>query len=155
MLQLLLTAILFFCTAQAQSSSKSHALFTQANEWYKKGSFEQAYQQYLKIEQPTPAVHFNRGNCAYRMGKCGMALAHWHRAEWNWGLTDREALRKNQALAHTKLSPQTTQEEEPTLLTVATSELTAAWRATLSYARTRQQTAKAAVRFLFKNVFSI
>ncbi len=134
MLHLLFTTILFFCTMHAQSSSEAQNLFFNANELYKNGSTDQAYQLYLKIEQPTPAVYFNLGNCAYRQGKYGIALAHWHHAEWNWGLSDHEMLRKNKALAQEKLHV-AQQQEEATLLTIIGSGITATWHTLLTYAR--------------------
>lgn len=145
MLHLRLATILFFCTMHAQSPAEAQNLFFNANELYKNGLTDQAYQLYLKIEHPTPAVHFNLGNCAYRQGKYGMALAHWQRAEWNWGLSDHEMLAKNKALAQEKLHVAQQQEEEPTILTILESGITATWRTLLTYART--------IRLLYLQLF--
>ncbi len=79
-------------------------LFVQANDCYTKGEYVKAYEQYLKISDKIPAVHYNLGNCAFKLGKYGYALLYWRRAERNWGLFGREELNKNIEVVKKKLA---------------------------------------------------
>jgi tetratricopeptide (TPR) repeat protein len=69
--------------------------FFKANEFYKAGKYQQAQELYETIPQKSPNIHYNLGNCAYKLGKIGYALVHWRRAEKNWGLLNRTELLHN------------------------------------------------------------
>ena len=69
----------------------TESLFKKANEQYKNGRIEQAFDTYKKIPEKTAVVNYNLGNCAYKLGKLGYALLYWRRAEHNlafWGRFD-------------------------------------------------------------------
>jgi tetratricopeptide (TPR) repeat protein len=70
-------------------------LFTQANEQYKLGNFEQAYDFYNQITDKKPHIYYNLGNCAYKMNRLGYALFHWRQAEKDWGIWGRGELLSN------------------------------------------------------------
>lgn len=80
--------------------------YLQAHELYKAGKFDKAYELYQDIANKTPTVHYNLGNCAYKMGNKGRALLHWRRAEQNWGVTNRYELRHNIKLIKKDLQDQ-------------------------------------------------
>jgi len=102
--------ILCACNAATENRS-DEALFAQANEAYKKGEFALAYDNYQKITNKGSAVHYNMGNCAYKLSKYGYALLHWRRAERDWGFFGREELNKNIELVKRQISPQQTPQE--------------------------------------------
>ncbi len=81
----------------------------QAHEAYKAGNFEQAQTLYEQFLDKSPGLYYNLGNCLYKQGKLGNALAYWRKAEMNWGLTGRHDLLDNIALVKQKL-----QEKRPT-----------------------------------------
>jgi tetratricopeptide (TPR) repeat protein len=71
--------------------ANTDSLFKKANEQYKKGQIEQAFESYKKIPEKTAAINYNLGNCAYKLGKQGYALLYWRRAEQDlvfWGRFD-------------------------------------------------------------------
>ncbi len=78
-------------------------MFLQANELYKSGKFEQAYDLYQKIPNKSVSIHYNLGNCAYKLGRLGYSLVHWKRAEKDWGFFNREELYDNIQLVTKKL----------------------------------------------------
>ena len=73
-------------------------MFFKANDLYKEGKFKQAKELYEQIPNKSPKVHFNLGNCAYKLGHFGYALVHWRRAEKDWGLSNRAELLHNIAM---------------------------------------------------------
>jgi hypothetical protein len=131
----MLFTMLFVTHCCAQETITPYQLFLSANESYKKGNVQQAYTLYQKITPSTPAVHFNLGNCSYRMGNLGMALVHWRRAEWNWGLRDRESLQNNIALVQEKLSEKSPEDNNQSLFAVLQNALQALHQYTISYAK--------------------
>jgi hypothetical protein len=48
-------------------------------------------------------VHYNLGNCAFKLGHLGQALLNWRRAESDWGLFNRHELLENIELVKKKL----------------------------------------------------
>ncbi len=70
-------------------------LFTQANQLYKTGNFEQALAAYEKIPEKSNVVYYNMGNCFYKLQNYGKALAAWKRAEHDWGWFDHTELTNN------------------------------------------------------------
>jgi hypothetical protein len=134
-IQFLLVATLFFAHGYAQQTPEPIDLFVKANEFYKNGAIKHAYELYQKVTPQTPVVHFNLGNCAYRMGNFGMALVYWRRAEWNWGFQDRESLQNNIALVQEKLRGVSSADEEQTFLTMLRTSTRLMYKRTLSYAK--------------------
>jgi hypothetical protein len=99
------------------NSATDTDLFLQANECYKKGDFAHAYDNYDHIQGKTPIIHYNLGNCAYKLNKLGYALLHWRRAENDWGLWDRDDLIKNIAIVRKHIKEKTNKAaKEPTIL---------------------------------------
>ena len=88
------------------TASPEHEEFARANALYKAGEFAKAYDLYLQIPNKSPQLYYNIGNCAYKLGKHGYALAFWRRAEHTWGFFDREELLKNIALVKQLASKQ-------------------------------------------------
>ncbi len=67
----------------AQSESAAQR-FAQANEWYQKGDYDQAseiYQGLVEEGLQSAALYFNIGNCAFKRGEIGQAVANYLRAE--------------------------------------------------------------------------
>ena len=93
----LLFCICFFLQAFLKGSNldKNKNDFIHGNELYKKGNFSEAYKIYDQIHPKIKQVHFNLGNCAFKLGKHGYALLHWRRAELGWGLFGRQDLENN------------------------------------------------------------
>jgi len=79
-------------------------MFLKANKFYKEGEFQSAYDLYKKIEIKSSQLHYNKGNCAYQLGKYGYALLYWRRAERSWGLFNRAELLDNIALLKHKIN---------------------------------------------------
>ena len=69
--------------------------FLQANELYKEGNFEKALSLYEEIPNKGAVILYNLGNCAYKMGNKGLALAYWRKAEKQWGLLGKDELKYN------------------------------------------------------------
>ena len=91
---------LLFCVAIVTSfgfcaSEKSEVLFARANSYYKEGNFKDAVQAYRRITDKSAVVHYNLGNCFYKLEDRGRALLHWRRAEKLWGLFGRGDLLEN------------------------------------------------------------
>lgn len=55
-------------------------ILNKANELYKNSRFEEALNEYLKIENKNPFLYYNIGNTYYRIGKKGYALLYYKRA---------------------------------------------------------------------------
>jgi hypothetical protein len=121
-------------TIPTLAAQNQRDLFIQANEYYKHGNIDRAYECYQQITPKNAVVHFNLGNCAYRLGKYGMALVHWHRAEWDWGMWDRETVHKNIKFVQQKLTP-VAQAHEPTLLQALMSFIVAPLQSLVSLAK--------------------
>jgi len=96
--------------AYGQNAATDHELFSQANELYKKDDFAKSYTTYSNIQHKTPVVHYNLGNCAYKMNKLGTALLHWRRAENDWGVWDRDEVTKNIAIVRKQLKERESKE---------------------------------------------
>jgi tetratricopeptide (TPR) repeat protein len=113
-----LYVISFYCFGFSQEPADNQMLFEQANDSYKKGDYSQAYKQYQQITDKNTRIHYNLGNCAFKLNKPGLALAHWRRAEKDWGLYGREELVKNIALVqqHSAILHTNPSEQEQTLL---------------------------------------
>jgi hypothetical protein len=95
----------FICCQYNTASTAPHAQeqFLKANEFYKQGKYEEAYQRYLAVPSKSAFVHYNLGNCAYKLTRYGQALVHWRRAEMCWGIFNREDLLSNIELVKNKL----------------------------------------------------
>ena len=100
--------ISLFISSLLLASPNYQETFLQANELYKSESFEKAYDLYKQIPKKSPQVHYNLGNCAFKMNKLGYAIMHWRRAEKDWGLSNRSELLGNIALAKQKLRKNST-----------------------------------------------
>jgi tetratricopeptide (TPR) repeat protein len=88
-------------------------VFFKANELYKEGKYQQAQALYQTIPNPGPHVHYNLGNCAFKLGRPGYALVHWRRAEKNWGLFNRAELLHNIALVKKQHKKQPQEQDSP------------------------------------------
>lgn len=88
-------------------------MFFKANELYKEGKYKQAQELYAQIPNKSPHVHYNLGNCAYKLGHPGHALAHWRRAEKNWGLFNRAELLHNIDMVKKQNKPKQADEDSP------------------------------------------
>ncbi len=51
-----------------------------ANELYRQGRFEEALNEYIKLEKMNPYIYYNIGNAYYRIGKKGYALLYYKKA---------------------------------------------------------------------------
>jgi hypothetical protein len=109
---------MFYACSAANENRSDEELFTQANEAYKKGAFALAYDDYQKITNKGCAVHYNMGNCAYKLSNYGYALLHWRRAERDWGFWGREELNKNIELVKKQMTPQQPSQEASGLSTI-------------------------------------
>lgn len=76
-------------------ANDNRQLFQQANDLYKTGHYQDALAKYQAIGDKSNIVHYNIGNCYYKLKQPGRALASWRRAEYNWGWADRQELAKN------------------------------------------------------------
>jgi tetratricopeptide (TPR) repeat protein len=106
----LLIGQMLFCTAQ--SSVNYEETFLYANELYKKGDYQGALKHYSSIPNKSSNVHFNIGNCMFKLGKKGQALACWRRAEHDWGLFGRKELLANIALVKAQLFQEPTKKSK-------------------------------------------
>lgn len=88
-------------------------MFLKANEFYKEGKFEQALKLYEQIPNKNAQVYYNQGNCTYKLGKQGQALAFWRRAEHDWGLFNRTELLNNIALIKKQFKKNQHQQDSP------------------------------------------
>lgn len=63
----------------AVSDSK---LFTSGCEFYKKGNYERAIEQFIQLEKiyPTTNLFYNIGNTYFRLGRTGLALVYYEKA---------------------------------------------------------------------------
>ena len=76
----LLLIIGFFCLTLPVSATN---LLQNAEEFYRQGKFSQAlglYEQALKNHPNDPFVYYNIGNCYFKMGSKGLAVANYYRA---------------------------------------------------------------------------
>lgn len=101
-----------FITCFTNCLCDDQELFNQANELYKKGDFAKAYDLYAHIKEKSPIVHYNLGNCAYKLKKFGYALVHWRRAERDWGFWGREELLNNIELVKQEMSVTTEHDQQ-------------------------------------------
>ena len=112
----LLTTLIFSSHALCSTDTEQpENLFAQANTLYQNGEFKKAYEAYNALTPKTNSIHFNMGNCAFKLGKKGHALLHWRQAETNWGLWGHEELRHNIALIKTQIAGNKTSDETATL----------------------------------------
>jgi len=100
----------YYCIAHG-----SNTIFSQANEAYQKGNFSKAYDLYKQVSPKDSSVHYNLGNCAYKMNLYGYALLHWRRAENNWGLFGREELLNNINLVRKRIHHVSSEKSESPL----------------------------------------
>lgn len=99
--KLSLFAVFFvFTTAY---SVDSNDLFFKANQFYKDGKFKNAMELYEQIPDKNFQINYNLGNCAYKLGKDGLALLYWRRAENKWGVFGRGELLENITLLQNRL----------------------------------------------------
>jgi len=129
-LTLVLSAHDACCT---QTNDRPEDAFIHANTLYQRGEFSQAYDAYKTLIPKTNNIHFNMGNCAFKMGKNGYALLHWRQAENNWGLFGHEELHHNIALLKAQLmknkenSGETTVSQTLTNMHQATKNILIPW----------------------------
>lgn len=97
---------LFLFTPILKAQTNYQETILQANKLYKESSFEEAFNLYKKVPDPSPQINYNLGNCAYKLNKLGYALLYWKRAEKEWGLFNKSELLENIALLKKKLQPQ-------------------------------------------------
>ncbi len=119
----LLFSQILFCTAQPSAIYEETFLY--ANELYKKGDYQGALKHYSSIPNKSSNVHFNLGNCLFKLGKKGQALASWRRAEHNWGIFGREELLANIALVKTQLLQEPAKKEKQLSFKNASERMTA------------------------------
>lgn len=101
------TTILFFSIFSSYLLCQNNEdIFNQANCLYKKGQFEEALTLYQKIPNKSGYVHYNLGNCAYKLKKFGYALLYWKRAEKDWNFFNRDELLDNIDLLKKELEKQ-------------------------------------------------
>ncbi|MCK4265193.1 tetratricopeptide repeat protein [Candidatus Babeliales bacterium] len=79
--------------------------FLQANEYYKEGKVEEAFNLYNSIPKKSGIINYNLGNCAYKQKKYGLALAYWKKAEKHWGIWNKSDLRHNISTVEQKVLP--------------------------------------------------
>ena len=94
-LNIILAFVFVFSSIFAQQDKNDKNLFLDAARQYKEGNFQSALQLYQKIEDKTPQINYNLGNCAYKLDKLGYALLYWRRAEKSWGIFGRSELLDN------------------------------------------------------------
>lgn len=109
--------VFFVITTQALLGTPTNyqEMFFKANELYKEGKYQQAQELYRSIPNPGPHVHYNLGNCAFKLGHPGYALVHWRRAEKNWGLFNRTELLNNIAQVKKLHKNQEPEQETPVI----------------------------------------
>lgn len=95
MVRLLVVLCVSILVPNMACATNYREIFFKANDLFKEGKYEQAYDLYEKIPNKSSRVHYNLGVCAYKLGKKGYALAHWRRAEKDWGLFNRVELLNN------------------------------------------------------------
>ncbi|MDC6365281.1 MULTISPECIES: SH3 domain-containing protein [Flavobacteriaceae] len=77
----LISALLFFSMCFGFSQNKE--LFTQATEYYNKGEFLKAaenYEKILKSGEHSPELYFNLGNCNYKLNAIGPSIYYYEKA---------------------------------------------------------------------------
>jgi tetratricopeptide (TPR) repeat protein len=99
----LLLSLSLSCSLSALSPEESSSIFSEANKFYKDGSFEKALELYEKIPNKSAYVNYNIGNCYFKIKKYGYALLHWRRAEDSWGIFNREELLDNITMLNEKV----------------------------------------------------
>lgn len=87
--------VILFTLLHGSTFSQERDLFNRANQQYKDGHFQKAFDLYKQIPNKSAAVNYNIGNCAYKLKKFGQALVYWRRAEKDWGLFNREEIVDN------------------------------------------------------------
>lgn len=73
----------FSVVAFAQSAADKDEVFSQANQLYEAGNYEQAiasYQSIIETTGPTANLYYNLGDAYYRMGEIGKSLVYFERA---------------------------------------------------------------------------
>lgn len=95
--------ILIFFVTNAIAMQNRQEIFLQANNFYKNGNFEHAYELYKKIQNPGAKLNYNLGNCAYKLKDYGKAMLYWKRAEKDWGFLGRSELLENIDLLKQKI----------------------------------------------------
>ena len=94
---------IFFFFSIGCFSNNSETIFSEANNFYKEGKFEQAFDLYKRIKNKTTNVYYNLGNSAYKLSKFGYALLYWRKAEKNWSIFSRQELLENIYLLKNKI----------------------------------------------------
>ncbi len=107
---------------QPLNSTPSQELFLQAHELYKAKDYEKAYELYNQIPNKSARVHYNLGNCAFKLNKLGYALLHFKRAETNWGLFNKTELTHNIKLTKERLNSNNSKKEEKISFIIAVSQ---------------------------------
>jgi tetratricopeptide (TPR) repeat protein len=95
---IIVAAVLAAGTASAQPS---RADFYRANDLYAREEYQQARDLYQKIADQgweNPALYYNLGNCHFKLGELGRAIANYRRA---WKLAPRDS-EINFNLAHAR-----------------------------------------------------
>ena len=80
-IKILFLSFLIFTTSKDVYAS-ANDLFLKANEAYKSGDFDKAFQRYNEIlkELPSADVYYNMGNAAFKLNHIGQAILYYERA---------------------------------------------------------------------------
>ncbi|MBD3273198.1 hypothetical protein GF385_02490 [Candidatus Dependentiae bacterium] len=95
--------VLNFLILNVFAKQNYQEIFLQANDFYRQGEFQTAYNLYKKIKNPSMEVNYNLGNCAYKLNDFGYAMLYWKRAEKDWGFFNRTELLENINILRQKL----------------------------------------------------
>jgi hypothetical protein len=94
MKRVVVSALLFFASILCGYESRDPIL-VEAHSYYKGGSLQKAVDLYQRLEEKDEVIHFNIGNCFYKLDDKGRALLHWRIAEKKWGILGRGELLEN------------------------------------------------------------
>jgi len=78
----LLNILIILLVFQASFAARVESVFSTANKLYEQGQYEQAAKSYIDVLKTNPVaeIHYNLGNCYYKMGQMGQAVLHYERA---------------------------------------------------------------------------
>lgn len=78
-----LTIFFFFNLVMPAAFSFDASQFQAANDAYRNGNFQAAYEGYEKLvsEKPAPELYYNMANAAFKSSKLGLAILNYERAQ--------------------------------------------------------------------------
>lgn len=82
----------FFLSCMAVVGINASDQAEKADQLYKEKKFDFAMQSYEQIPNKDFHINYNLGNCAYELGKDGLAMLYWRRAESDWSFFGRGEL---------------------------------------------------------------